>query len=78
MAKSHTAGVKKEALTIADRLVLHAQHRLDLLRETEETRKLLAEAIRDAAAAGMSQVTIVKATGYTREQVRLIAKGRTR
>lgn len=44
----------------------------------EASRLELAEAIREAAAAGMRQVDIVKATGYTREQIRRIVAGRTR
>ncbi len=47
-------------------------------RESETERRALADAIRAATGAGMRQVEIVKATGYTREQVRLIAAGRTR
>ncbi len=42
------------------------------------TRLELAEEIRAAAAEGMRQVDIVKATGYTREQIRRIVAGRTR
>jgi len=35
-------------------------------------RPLLADEIRTASAAGLAQVDIVKATGYTRDQVRQI------
>lgn len=38
----------------------------------------LAEEIRAASAAGVPQVEIVRITGYTRDQIRLIVKGRTR
>ena len=38
----------------------------------------LADCIRFAAADGARQVDIVKATGYTREQIRRIVAGRTR
>lgn len=38
----------------------------------------LAAEIRAAAAAGVPQVEIVRATGYTRDQIRLIVQGRTR
>ncbi len=48
------------------------------LDDADEARRGLAEMIRLAAAHGMRQVDIVKATGYTREQVRLIVAGRTR
>lgn len=40
--------------------------------EIEELRPRLAEEIRAAHAAGVKQVDIVKATGYTRELVRRI------
>lgn len=46
--------------------------------ETTTAREALAEAIRKAASEGMRQVDIVHATGYTREQIRLIVAGRTR
>lgn len=50
--------------------------RLRGLRDKAEAERLqLAEAIRLAAAEGMRQVDIVNATGYTREQVRLIILG---
>jgi len=55
--------------------------RADRLREfrdkAEAARLLLADAIKEAAAEGMRQVDIVKATGYTREQVRQIVAGTT-
>lgn len=38
----------------------------------------LADAVRRAAADGVRQVDIVRATGYTREQIRRIVAGRTR
>ncbi len=44
----------------------------DLRDKAEAERLQLADAIRLAAAEGMRQVDIVRATGYTREQVRLI------
>lgn len=48
-------------------------------REKAEAARLeLAKAIRQAAAASMRQVDIVKATGYNREQVRRIVAGRSR
>jgi hypothetical protein len=50
----------------------------DLRDKAEAERADLAEAIREAAAGGMRQVDIVRATGYTREQVRLIVAGKTR
>jgi len=49
-----------------------------LTEETISARWYLANAIREAAANGMRQVDIVKATGYTREQIRRIVAGRTR
>jgi len=64
--------------TTADLLAIYAGRRHQLIHETEEVRQQLADAIRAAAAEGMAQVAIVKATGYTREQVRLIVAGRTR
>jgi len=79
MAKSHAESMEtKSKPTVADLLSIYAGRRHQLIRETEEVRLKLADAIRAAAAAGMPQVTIVKATGYTREQVRLIVAGRTR
>ena len=78
MAKPHAIAVATRKLATTERLALYAQRRLALIHETEEVRKLLAEAIRDVSAEGMRQVDIVKATGYTREQVRLIVAGRTR
>jgi DNA-nicking Smr family endonuclease len=48
------------------------------IEDAEEARTGLAEMIRLAAAHGMRQVDIVKATGYTREQIRRIVAGRTR
>jgi len=78
MAKRHANGMAKTQPTVADLLSMYAQRRHQLIRETEEVRQHLADAIRTAAAEGMPQVVIVKATGYTREQVRLIVAGRTR
>lgn len=46
----------------------HQRLRADL----EALRPELADEIRKAAAAGVAQVEIVKATGYTRDQVRQI------
>lgn len=63
---------------MSDRLAIYAQRRLQLINETETVRRLLAETVREAVAGGMRQVDIVKVTGYTREQVRLIVAGRTR
>jgi hypothetical protein len=40
--------------------------------ELESMRPELAEEIREAAAAGVAQVEIVRATGYTRDQIRQI------
>lgn len=64
--------------TTADLLSIYSMRRHQLIRETEEVRVKLAEAIRAAAAEGMPQNIIVKTTGYTREQIRLIVAGRTR
>ena len=77
LGQAHAVGVMTKPTT-ADRLVLYAQRRRQLIEETEEVRAKLADAIRDAAAAGMRQVDIVRTTGYTREQVRNIVAGRTR
>lgn len=68
----------KSEPTTADLLSKHAQRRHELIREMEENRLALAEVIRTAVAKGMRQVDIVRTTGYTREQVRLIVAGRTR
>lgn len=46
--------------------------------KAEAARAELAKAIQAAAAAGVRQIDIVKATGYNREQVRRIVAGRTR
>lgn len=46
--------------------------RQELQDELDELRPVLAEEIRAAAARGVRQVEIVKATGYTREMVRRI------
>lgn len=59
-------------------LKTRAERLHDLRSDAEAERAQLAEAIREAAANGMRQVDIVRATGYTREQVRLIVAGRTR
>ena len=64
--------------TTADLLAMYSLRRQQLIHETEEVRQHLADAIRAAAGEGMRQVDIAKATGYTREQVRLIVAGRTR
>lgn len=46
--------------------------------EAEALRPEVAERIRAAAQAGIPQVEIVRATGYTRDQVRKIVLGKTR
>jgi len=46
--------------------------------EAQVLRPEVAEKIRAAALAGVAQVDIVQATGYTRDQVRKIVAGRTR
>ena len=61
----------------AEILRAYGDRRLELLAEIEEVRLSLADAIRTAAAEGMRQVDIVRASGYTREQVRMISAGRT-
>lgn len=61
-----------------DTLRGQAEHLRALRDEAGLARTTLADSIREAAAAGMRQVDIVRATGYTREQVRLIVAGRTR
>lgn len=66
------------ALSLAEQVALYGRRRQDLITETEQVRVRLAELIRAATADGMRQVDIVKATGYTREQVRVIQAGRTR
>lgn len=40
----------------------------------EDARDRLVEAMRTASAAGVRQVSLVKATGYTREHVRRLLK----
>ena len=68
----HTAIVNERTLrTTAERYRLHEA-------KAEVTRLELADEIRAAAGEGMRQVDIVKATGYTREQIRRIVAGRTR
>jgi len=57
------------------RLAGHYRKQLD---EADRARIDLADSIREAAAAGLRQADIVRATGYTREQVRRIVAGRTR
>ena len=52
----------------------HQRLRADL----DALRPELTEQIRAAATAGVPQVEIVKATGYTRDRVRTIVAGRTR
>jgi hypothetical protein len=59
-------------------LALQARIYRQSVQAAEEARTDLAEMIRLAAGHGMRQVDIVKATGYTREQVRRIVAGRTR
>jgi hypothetical protein len=58
-------------------LLAAARRRARALEELEASRVQLAELIPAELAAGVRQVDIVKATGYTREQVRRIAAGRT-
>ena len=65
-------------LTTAQLLTLHGTRRQQLVVETEEVRVRLASVIRAAVAEGIRQVDIVRATGYTREQIRNITAGRTR
>lgn len=55
-----------------DRLQQLGRRHQRLRADLEALRPELAEAIRAAAEAGMPQVDIVKATGYTRDQVRQI------
>lgn len=43
-------------------------------KRADETRAELFSAIAEANAAGMAQVDIVRATGYTRERIRQIVK----
>lgn len=50
----------------------------DLRAGIDNLRAELAAEIRAASAAGVPQVEIVRLTGYTRDQIRLIVKGRTR
>ncbi|HEX6872664.1 MAG TPA: hypothetical protein VF163_16325 [Micromonosporaceae bacterium] len=50
------------------------RRRLKALHELEAAQRDLAEAIRADAARGVRQVDLVKATGYTREQVRRICR----
>jgi hypothetical protein len=49
--------------------------RQELQDELDQLRPELVDAIRAAAAEGMRQIDIVKATGYTREMVRRIVGG---
>ena len=58
-------------------LLAAARQRTKAAEEFEAARLHLAEQIRAEVMAGVRQVDIVKATGYTREQVRRIAAGRT-
>jgi CRP-like cAMP-binding protein len=58
-------------------LLAAARRRTKAAEELEAARLHLAEQIRADVAAGVRQVDIVKATGYTREQVRRLAAGRT-
>lgn len=54
-----------------------AADRHRLAAELEDVRLSLAEAIRQEIAAGVRQVDVVRATGYTREQIRRIVAGAT-
>jgi len=63
--------------TPSKKLVAAAARRAKAVAELEAARLALADAIRADAEAGVPQVEIVRATGYTREQVRRIAAGRT-
>lgn len=58
-------------------LLAAARRRTHALDELEAARLELAELIPAEVEAGVRQVDIVKVTGYTREQVRRIAAGRT-
>ncbi len=78
MAKRHASAMPKGKPTTSDLLAMYALRRQQLIRKSEDVRQHLAETIRAAAAEGMRQVDIARATGYTREQVRLIVAGRTR
>lgn len=55
-----------------DRLVKLGRRYQRLRAELEALRPEVADEIRAAAQAGVTQVAIVKATGYTRDQVRQI------
>jgi CRP-like cAMP-binding protein len=63
--------------TPSRKLVAAARRRAKTIEDAEVARLALADAIRADAEAGVTQVDIVRATGYTREQVRRIVKGRT-
>jgi hypothetical protein len=56
----------------SDRLAELGRRHRRLRADLDALRPLLAEAIREAHADGMAQVDVVKATGYTRDQVRQI------
>jgi hypothetical protein len=55
-----------------DRLAQLGRRHQRLRADLEALRPELAEEIRAAASSGVAQVVIVKATGYTRDQVRQI------
>jgi hypothetical protein len=55
-----------------DRLAQLGRRHRKLRDDLDAIRPELAEAIREAYAAGVAQVDIVKTTGYTRDQVRQI------
>lgn len=59
------------------KLITAARRRAQALDELESARAELAELIPAEVEAGVRQVDIVRVTGYTREQVRRIAAGRT-
>lgn len=77
-ANRYAAGMANAATTAPESLATLGQRRIDLLEELAQVRRELAEAIAEASAQGSRQVDIVRATGYTREQIRLILAGRTR
>jgi len=62
-------------MSITEELRELGDRRQRLQAELDEIRPRLADLIRAAHAAGLRQVDIVRATGYTREMVRRIVKG---
>ena len=59
----------------ADQLRYLGRKHQRLRADIDAIRPQLADAIRAAAAAGVPQVEIVKATGYTRDRIRKIVAG---